>query len=51
MTRFAFDARHFFSLLWYMICGADGSLHLLNGQHGTGTCRVIQRMRLAEGKE
>ena len=26
MTRFAFDQQHFFSLLWYMICVADGSL-------------------------
>ena len=51
MTRFAFDQRHFFSLLWYMICVADGSLYVLNGQHGTETCRAIQDMRLAEGKE
>ena len=38
-------------LTWYMICIADGSLHVLNGQHGTETCRAIQNMRLAEGKE
>ena len=51
MTRFALDPRHFFSLLWYMICVADGSLYVLRGQHGTETCRKIQEMRLAEGKE
>ena len=51
MTRFAFDRRCFFSLLWYMICFADGSLYFLNGQHGTETCRKIQELRLAEGKE
>ena len=51
MTRFAFDQPHFFSLLCYMICVADGSLYVLNGQHGTDTCRAIQQMRLAEGKE
>ena len=51
MTCFAFDRGHFFSLLWYMICVADGLLHVLNGQHGTKTCRKIQEMRLAEGKE
>ena len=38
MTRFAFDQRHFFSLLWYIICVADGALYVLNGQHGTETC-------------
>ena len=26
MSLFAIDQRHFFSLLWYMICVADGSL-------------------------
>ena len=51
MTRFAFDPRHFFSLPWYMICVANGLLYVLNGQHGTETCRKIQEMRLAEGKE
>ena len=51
VTRFAFDQRHFFSLLWYMICVADGSLYVLNRQHGTETCRAIQDMWLAEGKE
>ena len=34
-----------------MICVADGSLYVLNGQHGTETCRKIHEMRLAEGKE
>ena len=34
-----------------MICVADGSLYVLNGQHATETCRKIQEMRLAEGKE
>ena len=34
-----------------MICFADGSLNVLNGQHGTETCRKIQELRLAEGKE
>ena len=34
-----------------MICVADGSLYVLNGQHGTETCRAIQNMRLEEGKE
>ena len=51
MTRFAFDRRLFFSLLRYMICFADGSLYFLNGQHGTETCRKIQELRLAVGKE
>ena len=51
MTRFAFDRRLFFSLLRYWICFADGSLYVLNGQHGTQTCRKIQELRLAEGKE
>ena len=51
MTCFAFDRRHFFWLLRYMICFADGSLYVLNGQHGTETCRKIQELRLAEGKE
>ena len=51
MTRFAFDQRHFFSMLCYMICVADGSFYVLNGQHSTETCRKIQEMRLAEGKE
>ena len=51
MTRFAFDRRRFFSLLRYMVCFADGSLYVLNGQHGTETCRKIQKLRLAEGKE
>ena len=51
MTRFAFDRRRFFPLLRYMICFADGSLYVLNGQHGTETCRKIQELRLAEGKE
>ena len=51
MTRFAFDRQRFFSLLWYMICVADGSLYVLNGQHETETCRKIQEMRLAEGEE
>ena len=40
-----------FSLLWYMICVADGSLYVLNGHHGIETCRAIQRIPLAEGKE
>ena len=51
MTRFAFDPPHFFSLLWYMSCVADGTLYVRNGQHGTVKCRAIQQMRLAEGKE
>ena len=34
MTRVAFDQRHFWSLLWYIICVADGSLYVLDGQHG-----------------
>ena len=51
MTRFTFDRRRFFSLLRYMICFADGSLYVLNGQHGTETCRKIQELRLAECKE
>ena len=51
MTRFAFNRRRFFSLLRYMVCFADGSLYVLNGQHGTETCRKIQELRLAEGKE
>ena len=51
MTRFAFDRRRFFSLLRYMICFADGSTYVLNGQHGTETCRTIQELRLAEGKQ
>ena len=51
MTRFAFDRRRFFSLLRYMICFAVGPLYVLNGQHGTETCRKIQELRLAEGKE
>ena len=34
-----------------MICVAEGSLYVLNRQHGTETCRKIQEMRLAEGKE
>jgi hypothetical protein len=51
MTRFAFDRRRFFFLLRYMICFADGSLYVLNGQHGTETCRKIQQQRLEEGKE
>ena len=51
MTRFAYNQRRFFSLLRYMICVADGSLYVLNGQHGTETCRRIQELRLAEGKE
>ena len=34
-----------------MICFADGSLYVLNGQHGTETCGKIQELRLAEGKE
>ena len=51
MTRFTFDRRRFFSLLRYVICFAHGSLYVLNGQHGTETCRKIQELRLAEGKE
>ena len=51
MTRFPFDQRPFFSLLWYMICVADGSLYVLNGQHGTETCRAFQQMWLTEGNE
>ena len=51
MTRFAFDQRRFCPLLWYMICVADGSLYVLNGQRLTETCRAIQQMPLAEGKE
>ena len=51
MTRFAFDRRHLFCLLLYLICFADGSLYILNGQHGTETCRNIQELPLAEGKE
>ena len=51
MTPFAFDRRCFFSLLQYMICFADGSLYILNGQHGTETCRKTQELRLVEGKE
>ena len=34
-----------------MVCFADGSLHVLNSQHGTETCRKIRALRLAEGKE
>ena len=34
-----------------MISFADGSLYVLNGQHGTETCRKIEELRLAEGKE
>ena len=34
-----------------MICVADGSRYVLNGQHGTETCRKIQEIRLEEGKE
>ena len=48
MTRFAFDRRHFFCLLCYMICVADGSLYILNGQHGTETCR--RDLRNAAGR-
>ena len=51
MTRFAFYQRHFFSLLWYMICIADGSPYVLKGQRGAETFRKIKEMRLAEGKE
>ena len=51
MTRFAFDQRHFFSLLRYMICFADGSLYVLNSQPRTEKCRKIQKLRFAEGKE
>ena len=51
MTRFAFDGRHFFSLLRYMICFADGALYVLNGQHGTETSTKIQELRLSEDKE
>ena len=51
MTRFAFNRRRFFSLLQDMICFADGSLYVLNGQHGTETCGKIQELCLAEGKE
>ena len=51
MTRFAFDRRHFFCLLRYMICFADGSLYVLNGRHGTETCRKLQELPLAEGKQ
>ena len=29
----------------------EGSRYVLNGQHRTATCRAIQDMRLAEGKE
>ena len=51
MTRFACDRRRFFSLLRHMISFADGSLYVVNGQQGTETCRKIQELRLAEGKE
>ena len=34
-----------------MIHVVDGSLYVLNGQHGTETCKAIQNMRLAESKE
>ena len=34
-----------------MICVVDGSFYVLNGEHGTETCRKIQHMRQAEGKE
>ena len=51
MTRFAFDRRRFFSLLPYVICFANGSLYVLNGQHGTETCGNIQELRPAESKE
>ena len=54
MSRFVFFSykqRHFLSLLWYVICIADGSLYVLNCQHGTETCRKIQEMQLAEGKQ
>ena len=39
------------AVLWYMICIVDGLLYVLNGQHGTQTCRAIQNMGPAEGKE
>ena len=51
MTRFAFDRRRFFSLLQYMICFAGCSSYVLNGQHGTETCKKVQELPLAEGKE
>ena len=51
MTSFGFDRRHFCCFPWYMISVADGSLYFLNGQRGKETCRTIQQMRLAEGKE
>ena len=51
MTGFAFDRRPFFLLLRHMLCFADGSLYVLNGQHGTETCRKIQELGFAEGKE
>ena len=51
MTLFAFNRRRFFSLLPYLICFADGSLYVLNGQHSTETCTKIQELHLAEGKE
>ena len=50
-TRLEFHRRHFFSVLWYMICVADGLRYVLNGQHGTETCRTFQEMRLTESKE
>ena len=34
-----------------MICVADGSLYVLNGQQGTETWGAIQDMRVKEGKE
>ena len=49
MTRFEFDRRHFFSLLCYMVCIADGSLYVLNGQHGTETCTMIQENKQRTG--
>ena len=51
MTRVAYNQRHFFCLLWYIICIADDSLYAPNGQHGTEKCRTIQQMQLGEGKD
>ena len=34
-----------------MICTVDGSIYVLNGQHGTETCLKIQNMPLADTQE
>ena len=55
MTRSAFlyksDNILLSAVLCYMVCTVDGSLHVLNGQHGTETCLKLQNMRLADNQE